>query len=349
MQNKSFFWHGGVRDRLDFSANINPFPPPERIKKVYTALWEELTPYPEPLSTSLREALAKRYGGKLENYLVTNGSSELFFLFMWGLDFWRAIVPYPTYGEYERVIQIFRKRLLPFPLTSDFRLNLSSLPFPRGKEIVFLCHPNNPTGNFLLTSPSLPEKGGRIWIVDETYIELTPEGEKMSFLQQALERRDLLVIRSFTKTYSLAGLRLGYLVAHPQRIKELYEKVISWSVNHVAQRVGEEVLKERGYVEEVRKKIAREREFISRELARTRFFRVYPSRTNFILVKLPAGAGRRLKEYLRERNVYIRFLDNIRGLGEDYIRISIKKRKENQVLLTYLKEFISTFRPIHSP
>ncbi|NOZ64552.1 MAG: histidinol-phosphate aminotransferase family protein [Caldiserica bacterium] len=349
MQGKSFFWHGGVRSKLDFSANINPFPPPERIKKVYASLWEELTPYPEPLSTSLREALARNYGGSPENYLVSNGSSEVFFLLMWGLDFWRAIIPYPTYGEYERVVQIFKKKVIPLPLSPDFQLNLSSLPAPRGKELVFLCHPNNPTGNFLLPSPSLPRVEGRIWIVDETYIELTSREGKMSFLPQALEREDIIVIRSFTKTYSLAGLRLGYLVAQQQKVRELYKKVISWSVSHVAQRVGEEVLKEKGYLEETRKKIAREREFMYRELSRTRFFHAYPSTTNFIMVKLPAGAGSKLKEYLLERNVFIRFLDNIRGLGEDYVRISVRRRKENQLLITYLKEFIPCFRPIASP
>jgi len=340
MEKELGFWHGGVREKLDFSANLNPYPLPVRIKKIYVSLWEELLPYPDPFAESLRESLARNLGGKKENYLVSNGASELFFLLMWGFQPHRVVIPYPTYVEYERVAKIFRKKSFLLPLSPKFTLLLSSLPPAEGKEIFFLCHPNNPTGNFIIPRPNLPEVKGRIWVIDETYIELTFQEKEMTFLPQALERKDLLVIRSFTKTYSLAGLRLGYLVGHEENISLLYSQVISWSVNHIAQKIGEEVLKEKEYVEDAKKRISREREFLFRELKKTRFYNPYPSVTNFLLVKLPRNTGRKLISYLKERNIHVRWMADIRGLGEDFIRIGFKKRKENQILLTHLKEFI---------
>ncbi len=336
------FWHGGKRKGIDFSANLNPYPLPDRIKRFYTTLWEEVQFYPDPFSESLRNALSKHLGGEKENYLVSNGSSELFFLLFWVFRPQRVIIPYPTYVEYERVARIFGRRIYHLRLSTPQFILPSSLPPSQGRELFFLCHPNNPTGNFLIPSPSLPEMQGRIWVIDETYIELTSRDREMSFLSQARERKDLIVIRSFTKTYSLPGLRLGYLVAHSSIVSQLYSQTISWSVNAIAQRIGEEVLKEGNYREEIKKKIVREREFLFRELKKTRFYQPYPSETNFLMVRLPSGKGRKLREYLERKEIYIRFLSDVRGLGEDYIRIGLRTRKDNQTLLTHLKEFLST-------
>lgn len=276
-------------DIVDFSANLNPWGAPQGVRDAIAQA--EISCYPDSEAIALRRALAARLGIAIDNIIAGNGSSELLWLI--GMAFIdagdRVLIVGPTFGEYERVgrlagaeVAIHRARA-----GNDFRHDvrlLSQLIEQWRPKVVFLCNPNNPTGLYLdreSVTRLAASACDSLLVLDEAYV---------GFVEQPWTSLDLLpqgilVLRSLTKDYGLAGLRLGYAVGEAETIVALGKVRPPWNVNAAAQAAGLACLSDEEHVACSRRRLAESKEYLVGELGRLGL-RVLPSDTSFFLVEV---------------------------------------------------------------
>ncbi|MFH0796520.1 MAG: threonine-phosphate decarboxylase [Candidatus Omnitrophota bacterium] len=389
------FVHGGRlyeseertgRKMVDFSASINPLGLPYRVREDLFQDWKRILHYPDPEGIGLMKKISQYWEIPPENIILGNGSNELIYLVISTFRPGSVLIPVPTFSEYERAVRANDGRPVFFKLSEKegFTLNLEKA-CDYGTDAIFICNPNNPTGNLLLTDQqeftplinsrcrglihqarpvkgdsllygargsdkSDPYLGGfnlsqRLVVIDEAFMDFLPDQEKYTFLRKAIDRKNLIVLRSFTKFFALAGLRLGYLVAHRDRVGDLRKKLSPWNVNALALRAGELMLTQKGYAHETYRLIAGEREFLSREISRIKGLRPFPSAANFILVKiaLPGITSTRLTAGLGKAGLLVRDCANFRNSGNKFIRIAVRTRRENELLVTTLNKIMGKY------
>jgi histidinol-phosphate aminotransferase len=323
---------------IDFSTNTNPYGPPPGVQE---ALRETAVDrYPDRDALALRRALAAHLDAPLEHLLVGNGSAEILWLvalaFLEAGD--RALVVGPTFGEYARaaglmgaaVEQVRAREEAGFaPDAAAIAERLSR----RSYRAVFVCNPNNPTGQVLALetlaewSDAHPDT---LFIVDEAYLAFAG-GRVQSVL--GLERPNLLALRSMTKDYALTGLRLGYAVAHPQVIAALRRVQPPWSVNAMAQAAGVAALRHPAGVRAALEMLRAEHGRLADALER-RGYRTLPSAAQFFLVHVGDAAS--FRSALLPWGVLVRDCASF-GLPE-YVRIAARTPEENRRLLAAIDE-----------
>ncbi|MFH0914612.1 MAG: histidinol-phosphate transaminase [Chloroflexota bacterium] len=323
---------------LDFSVNTNPFPPPPGVKEVLSRVAVER--YPDPESTELRLHLAERLGVAPENIIAGNGAVEI--LRHIALAYFGpgdgVLILEPTFGEYRLSVQIAGARVLEyrapekdgFAIDTEEVVSLIRKHRPRG---VFICNPNNPTGQYLSRreiEKVVDALGEGLLILDEAFIAFVAEG--WSALELVGGGRVVLV-RSLTKDFALAGLRLGYAVAEEEVIQNLRRLSLPWSVNVVAQAAGVAALEDGDYLERCLSQIMEARGFLVRELGLMGFSPV-PSKTHFFLLKV--GDAGRLRRALLKRGILVRDCASF-GLPE-YLRIAPRTLPECRRLITTVHE-----------
>jgi threonine-phosphate decarboxylase len=215
--------------------------------------------------------------------------------------------------------------------------------FPQEEfNLVFISNPNNPTGNLLLKNHNINNFSSKLIVVDEAFMDFLPEERKNTLIWKATEDKGIVILRSFTKFFALPGLRLGYLVAHQQNIQRLSAHHAPWSVNSLAQIAGELVLKDRNYFNSTRVLIEKERNFLSAQLGKICGIKVYPSVTNFLLLKIEKNGVNAddLAKRLLERGILIRNCGDFHNLDDKFIRVAVRKRNENKKLITAIKEIL---------
>ncbi len=335
------------RQILDFSSSINPLgPPPSAIRELKEALWK-ISVYPDSNYHDFRSAVAEYLGlSSTENVVEGNGSTELIYLFasLFAAKA-KAIIPLPTFGEYERAVLI--NSGVPAHVACDENFGMS---FDRildamedGSRILFLCNPNNPTS---LTTPktkllrlieTASEKDVKV-LLDETFVEFVDEGEA-SLSSRVEEYPNLFIIRSLTKFFALPGLRIGYGLASRKLAKQLRSAKMPWSVNALAQEAAIAALHDLPYIEKSRKVVARERDYLYSKLKQIKNLTPIRPEANFILSKiLKGGDAVELQRELLAKRILIRDCSSFRGLGGEYFRVAVKLRKQNVLLLSALKE-----------
>jgi threonine-phosphate decarboxylase len=325
------------RDLLDFSQNINPLGAPSgAMEAAQRALREEADRYPDAGYGRLREALAAYLGVAPAKILPTNGGAEALFLAArCARAGGGALILEPTFSEYaaavraaglEPIRRVARHR------EDGFRLDARALEDLRGVGLVFLCNPNNPTGDSLDRREVLEIAGrvlesGAVLVVDEAFADFAPE---VSVAPQASEK--LYVARSFTKFFGIPGLRLGCLVcADPARVQRFQP---SWPVNAVAAAAAAAAVADTDFVKTSVAKVARLREELLEGLEALPGITPYPGAANFLLVRGPEElAGR-----LARRGVLVRGCEPFLGLGPGYLRVAVRGAEENLRLLAELRE-----------
>jgi len=348
--------HGGIdyaeaemlgiapQDILDFSANLNPFGPPpgvtEALCECYGGLSEAISHYPDPEARHLRRSLANKLGVKTENILVSSGSTELIRLA--ALTYFSKGEPVlliePTYGEYQVVCQITGASLVKQHLSpqDDFWLNanetveLIQQHHPKG---IFICNPNNPTGRYLARADFMKILNAckdSLVLLDEAYVSFV-DGAWSSL--DMIDRNNLLVLRSMTKDYGIAGLRLGYGVARKEIIATLRRICPPWNVNVVAQEAGIAAIAKEGYLKRCQIELREAKNYLAAELSNLGLPPL-PSEANFFLVEVGDAPGFR-RELLKQR-ILIRDCTSF-GLP-DYIRIAPRTLPECQRLVAAIKE-----------
>ncbi len=322
---------------LDFSVCTNPFMPPPRVREIiYTAPIEQ---YPDSESTEFRQRLSEKLGVSTDNILAGSGTTELIRLI--ALAYFRqedrVLILEPTYGEYEVACQIAGAKPVKqrgraednFAPRLGETVNLIRQHRPRA---VFICNPNTPTGKYLSRQEVemvLAANRNSLFILDEAYISFVDNSWSAIGL---ISEGNVIILRSMTKDYALAGLRLGYAVAKQEVINSLRRVCPPWNVNIVAQKAGVIVLEDMDYLERSKRKIKEAKHFLVDELCRLGF-QPLPSDTNFFLVKV--GNAQEFRSALLKHGILVRDCTSF-GLPE-YIRIAPRTMPECQKFIAAIK------------
>jgi len=322
---------------LDFSVCSNPLMPPLGVSGILGTI--AVNRYPDSEATEFRQCLAERLGVAPDNILVGSGAVELIRLIV--LAYFRpgdcALILEPAFGEYRVACQIAGAEVITswgkeedgFVPGIAETVSLIQQHHPRG---VFICNPNNPTGHYLTRQQVemiLDAGAGGLLILDEAYINFVDESWSSLGL---LYRGDVIVVRSMTKDYALAGLRLGYAVASREVIEALHRVRPPWNVSVVAQKAGVAALGDADYLARCQQEIKQAKQFLVDEL-RQLGFTLVPSRTNFFLVKV-ADAGT-FRSVLLRHGILVRDCTSFGMPG--YIRIAPRIMPECQQLITVLQ------------
>jgi threonine-phosphate decarboxylase len=356
------FLHGGniyeierkyKKEIIDFSANINPLGLPQEVKRALYKNFDKILHYPDLNAAGLVQKIAKYWGVNKKNILLGNGSAELIYLIAAAFRPGNTLIPMPTFSEYERAAKSAGSKIsfLRLRASDHFRLNLSSVNLlPRqnlrqraGADLFFLCHPNNPTGNFIVnSSKSIERLINGLVVVDEAFMDFLPDQENYTLVWKAAKSKKIAVLRTFTKMFALPGLRIGYLVAHEDTIRRLKKHQPPWNTNSLAQLTAELILENKEYVKKSVRLVEKERRFLSNEIAKIGRFNPYPSLTNFLFIKIKGAnfTSSLLRERLIQKGILIRDCANFRGLGNKFVRIAVRLHRENLKLIEALKEVI---------
>lgn len=336
--------YGAERPALDFSISLNPMGPPPGVLEAARAAVLDWNRYPDPKCRALRQAAAMRDGVPEEFLLFGNGASDLIDRFLRALRPKRALLLAPTFSEYCRGLEGIGCEIEEFFLDkeNDFTVSEGILNAVRpGVDLVFLCDPNNPTGRRM--EPELLQAlldrcraAGTFLAVDQCFLELT-EGDPNALVSQ-LTGGGLLLLRALTKSYALAGLRLGYCLCGDRVLLERMEGLGSpWPVSAPAQAAGECAFRDfPDWPKRCLPFLREERARLTRALEALGLW-VCPSDANFILFQGPTDLGERL---LREENILIRDCGNYSGLGPGWYRIGLQGEAENTRLLQALERLL---------
>lgn len=338
--------HGGnvyqYQNCVDFSANCNPLGTPESVKNAIIESLSHINDYPQVGCAPLKEAIAQYEGVKPSEVICGNGAAELIFSLCRALKPKKALLPVPTFAEYEQALtsvgcscsHFFLKEEQNFSMDASFLKEIS-----KEFNIIFLCNPNNPTGilterDFLMEILKKCREHSVFLVVDECFLDFIKEPESYTLKEVLKEYPNLFLLKAFTKRYAMAGVRLGYGLTANQELLEKMEGVTQpWNVSSLAQAAGLAALKETEYVEKGRETVFREQEFLKREMEAINFH-VFPSEANYIFFK----GERNLFEKCVEKGILIRDCSNYPGLEAGYFRIAVKSHEDNKRLLRVLKK-----------
>lgn len=338
--------HGGDIYRnqgvIDFSTNVNPLGIPKALYGVLGNSIQKIGHYPDISCERLRDELARKEGIKKEQIICGNGAAELIFSLVFGVKPQKALIQAPTFLEYEQALKSIDCQMEVFESKreKEFRLDEKFLDrIHKDLDMVFLCNPNNPTG--ILTEPELLLKISKrckekevILVLDECFVEFIKEPEKYSMKQYLAKNPWIFILKAFTKTYAMAGIRLGYGMTSNIDLIEKMERVTQpWNVSVLAQEAGVAALKEISYFKESRELVERERAYLKKSLKQIGF-KVFDSQANYIFFQGPEN----LYVKCLDRGFLIRDCSNYRGLGKGDYRIAVKTTEENEKLLKTFME-----------
>jgi L-threonine-O-3-phosphate decarboxylase len=337
-----------ARELLDFSANINPLGMPKAARDALLGGIDALGSYPDPSCSALRQAIGAHLDVDPAHLVAGNGAEQLIWWLPRLLLPRRVLVTAPCYVDYQRAAAVWGVPVdtLTLSLDDGFRLDLERLAAAlRPGDLVWIGQPNNPTG--ILVDPEPLQQLARSrpdvdWAVDEAFIDFVDAAPTAARWRLP----NLIVLRSMTKFYALAGLRLGYAVLSPERAKQLMQLLPDWSVNSLAAAAGAAVLSDphqEHFAEQTRALVREQREQL-RFALRAQGVRALEAVANYLLLRLPvAGPTAKVvaERLLLRFGIAVRVCDNYRGLDERYFRIAVRGVDENRRLVQALQEVLA--------
>ncbi|MBY6030920.1 threonine-phosphate decarboxylase CobD [Halomonas sp. DP8Y7-1] len=341
----------GTEPRLDLSASLNPLGPPDWLADWLKDSLESARHYPDPGHPAAYAALAAALGLGADRLLLTNGGAEAIHLVASAYRGGRALIVEPTFGEYARAcalngIAVERYELNPEGAPLDIERLTSRLDASADKvDLIFLCRPNNPTGACMaredvVTLLEAARRRGALVVVDEAFVDFADPGMSLTALvDQGLP---LILLRSLTKFYALAGLRLGYLVASASCCRRLQRHQPAWSVNGLASALVPALLADTDFASRTRDWVMAERAYLPLALGRLGLVAL-PTQANFVLFR-PPGAPSRAKgeglvRHLARDGVLVRHTHTFAGLDGAWVRVALQQRQGNQLLIRRLEEW----------
>lgn len=332
-------------DALDFSANVSPLGLPAGVAAAITNALPTADRYPDPLCRELRAALAGAEGVPADWILCGNGAADLIFRLALAVRPRRALLPAPTFAEYEAALQtvgcavqrVFLREENEFAVTEEFIDAVTP-----ETDIVFLCQPNNPTGQ--VTPPARVERlvrrcaeCGAVLVVDECFLDFLPDRDAWTAKQFLRDAPQLVILKAFTKLYAMAGVRLGYaLCGDATLLEKMRGAGQPWAVSSLAQAAGLAALQETAYAGAVRALIAEQRPRMAAGL-RALGLRVMDGQANYLLFRATPDFG----EKLRRRGAVVRSCANYPGLDAAWYRTAVRTAEENTRLLQIMGEILA--------
>ena len=344
--------HGGkLEDYLDFSANINQLGISMQMKCAMNEALERVASYPDPEARELLETIAKTYRIRESNILLGNGAVELIFQICRIFRPVRVVIPVPTFQEYalaasKNGIPIFN---VPMPILNAF----AEMPIAhianllKQGDMVFICNPNNPTGGIQNREQLIPllaaAQEKKAWvIVDESFIDFRSTQNLETCRHLVDEYENLIVLHSLTKFLAIPGLRLGFLAAPDRIVAELSQGNIPWNVNVVAQFAGVAGLRDLEFRKKSVSQIEKEKDRFAGLLAAIPGVTVFFPTVNFILLDI-SNTGMtvaKLQEKLWPYRIMVRDCSNFDGLSPGHMRLAVRKKEENDQLVSILRNII---------
>jgi threonine-phosphate decarboxylase len=342
--------HGGNAPRgvLDFSASLNPLGPPPQALAAYHDAATLIARYPPPYPDDLAARLAGRHRVAPDNIVAGNGSTQLIHLLARTLRPRRPFVAIPTFSEIANAMIV--AGVAPCAMSTSrergFALETAQVAraLEQGADAIFIGRPNSPTGAMLSLNDAA-EVAARsssrgCWCVfDEAFIDFA--GEEHSAIRLAIENPRVIVLRSLTKIFAIAGLRLGYLVAGRDVARRLREGCEPWSVNVVAERVAAACLDvAEDFVARSRALITAERAHLSRSLASVEGIHVLASSANFLMLEM-ADDGRAggFARHMLSCGIAVRDLRALPGCAPGMYRVAVRLREENERLIAAVRAY----------
>lgn len=336
--------HGGdvysQKINIDYSVSVNPLGTPESVLDALSFAVKTTGRYPDYNNTKALDAVSEYHGINKEYILLGNGSSELFMAVARAFEAEKVLLPVPSFSGYEYALNAYdntvnhiemcyeEDRIIP-----DEKI-LDSL---KDSDMIFLGNPNNPTGklidkNLLIKIADECESNETILVLDECFIDFC-EGDN-SLINVFEKYKNLIIIRSFTKNYAIPGVRIGYLICSDKdKIKKIKKQIPEWNISAFATEAAVACCKEKDFLKDTLEYVKAERERLKKALEKFGI-KVYESDSNFMLLK----ADEELAKELLKRNILIRNCGNFKGLTNEYFRIAIKSKEQDDCLIEAVKE-----------
>ncbi|WKZ19016.1 MAG: histidinol-phosphate transaminase [Candidatus Jettenia sp. CY-1] len=323
---------------IKLNTNENPYPPsPEVFRAIKEAVNETLRLYPDPIATAARIKIAQVLGTRPEYVMAGNGSDDLLSIIIRSFagpgD--TVVFPYPSYMLYKTLAELQDASEYAVDFTEEY-----SLPgdfIVKGAKVTFLANPNSPSGTMI--SPGeiskIASQVDGVLVIDEAYADFADDN-CLSLVEQ---HDNILILRTLSKSYSLAGIRFGFCIAQESIIQGMMKVKDSYNVDRLSITAVVAALDDQKTMRANVEKIKETRQYLAQSLQELGFY-VYPSQTNFILAKCMRGvSAHHVYQALKSRKILVRYF-NIRRL-DDCLRITIGTREEVEILLRNLKELIS--------
>lgn len=324
-------------DVLKLNTNENPYPPSPQVMKVLAEIkTEQLRRYPDPLGDRFRRAAAKVHGLSPDHILCCNGGDELLNIaYRAFCDENRPVAyPVPTYSLYPVLANLQNCKAIEVPFDVEF--NLPPKLAATGASLTIVCNPNAPSATFIDVGElaSFADELEGILLIDEAYVDFADD----NCINLVKEFDNVIILRSMSKGYGLAGLRFGYAIASPDLIAGLLKLKDSYNVDALAIALAAEAIKDQKYFTENVEKLKRDRDILTEQL-RALNFNVAKSSANFVLAECKNCEAKEIYEKLTRRNIFIRYF-GLPGLNNK-LRITVGTSEQNDKLILALREIVS--------
>jgi cobyric acid synthase CobQ/L-threonine-O-3-phosphate decarboxylase len=327
---------------LDFSANINPLGPPEWLRPLISSELEQIFHYPDPENLQICSAIAEYFHVSTEHIVIGNGTTELLYALMRSLPCERVVIPVPSYVDYVRAAEIAGKTVSFFYLEEEraFQLDVARLQQElRPGDLVFIAVPNNPTGKIpdrkelLALIKACPQS---IFLFDEAFLDFIED-----YPSFCCAGENVVTLNSMTKFYAIPGLRLGFATMPTAFARNLKDILPPWTVNTLAQLVGERAVQDREYQKKSISACRQLRCELTAQLKSLPGLQVFESTVNYLLIKLQSEKTSTLKEHCEKAGILIRSCHNYNGITapDSFFRVAVKNSSENQRLVECLSSF----------
>jgi threonine-phosphate decarboxylase len=359
---KRFVSHGGdvwgfarkynipLEKVLDFSGPINFLGPAPKAVEAVKQHAKLIRFYPDPNPVEFRTEIAEYVGHGVDaaNIILGNGSIELIYMITEAFPCgFKAVIPIPSFTEYEKAALRVGGEPIFVKLPDNFALDVESVKkaVTDDTRIVSICNPHSPSGTFygkesVLDLVEFCREKNVIVSVDENYIEFAEKCQENTMAGYVKKCENLFVIRSVTKFYGMPGIRFGYGIATESLIEALQTVRQPWSINSLASYATLAAFKDTAFIENTKRTIAKERARFAEMLSEINGLHVFPSVTNFLLVKISSekATATSLKEELSKDGILIRDCSTFMGLDNRYFRVTVRAFKENLALVKAMKK-----------
>lgn len=337
------------REALDprivkLDANENPYGPSPTIRDAIMEELQNLHHYPSK-PTELTRAIARYASVKPENVILGNGSDEVLEMLLKAFvePGEEVIVSTPSFQVFPKAARLASARVKSVRMLEGWRWDVEGIlkALTPLTKIIYVCSPNNPTGSILSEDEALRlMEAPCLLVLDEAYWEFSGK----SFVGLVRDSENLVVVRTFSKAFGLAGLRIGYAIGDPGIIDCLGKVKVPFNVNRLAIAAASAALKDIGYLERVTGLIKEERGRLYEELRRLPKIKPYPSQGNFILMEVSETGleSRALTKKLLDQGILVRDLSDLGGFKGSFIRATVGKPEENDLFLRSLREILGS-------
>ena len=324
----------GDKVKINFSSNVYRQADSTELKEHLMQHFDVVGHYPEPDAHTLECLLAEKLGVKENTVMVTSGANEAIYLIAQLYKGWSSIIPQPTFSEYEDACRMFN-HIISYDVKDEFDV----LPKDR---IYWICNPNNPTGNVLvkgMLNHIVRNHPRYLYVIDQSYADYT-----LAPMLEPKEMTDvfnLMLVHSLSKTFCIPGLRLGYIVASPLIIGRLKQIRQPWTINALAIEAGKYMLENNMQMIPDLKVYLQETMRLHANLSTIDGLKVMKTDTNFMLVSINKSTSMELKRWLMDNyGILIRDASNIRGLDNNYFRVTTQQPEENDLLVEAITAYV---------